>query len=107
MWIRPEIQPCQKSCNNISDNEVESDYVDLLNMIQRHTHCSTSYCLRNKSNETEMKCRFNFPFDVCAQAHLKFEEVHSKCEDKHYRARIVTKRNDATLNNHQQLQLQG
>ena len=107
MWIRPEIHPCQKSCDNISDNEVESDYVDLLNMVQRRTHCSTSYCLRNKSNETEMKCRFNFPFDVCTQTHLKFEEVHSKREDKHYRARLVTKRNDARLNNHQRLQLQG
>ena len=64
MWIRPEIQPCQKSYT-------------VKNMVQRHTHCSTSYCLRNKSNETEIKWRFNFPFDVCTQTHLKFEEVHS------------------------------
>ena len=53
-----------------------------------------------------MKCKFNFPFDVCTKTHLKFE-VHSKCDDKHYRAKIVTRCNDCRLNNHHQVQLQG
>ncbi len=34
MWIKPEIHPCQKMFNKISDNEFQSDYVDLFNMVQ-------------------------------------------------------------------------
>ena len=46
MWIRPQVHPCQKRHNDIPQYEVQSDYVDLLNMVQRHTSCSTNYCLR-------------------------------------------------------------
>ena len=48
LWIRPEVHPCQRFCNDIPEYEKQSDYVDLLNMVQRHTRCSTSYCLRKK-----------------------------------------------------------
>ena len=61
-WIRPSLHPCQRIHHEIPEHEKESDYVDLLNMVQRHTCCSTSYCLRKKSNETELKCRFHYPF---------------------------------------------
>ena len=76
-------------------------------MVQQHTHCSTNYCLRKKSSESELKCRFHFPFDHCPQTKLEFEEIHSKGDNVQYRAKIVTKRNYSRLNNHQQLQLQG
>jgi hypothetical protein len=76
-------------------------------MVHRHTRCSTSYCLRKKSNETELKCRFHFPFDHCSQTKLEFEKIHTSGDNEHYRAKIVTKRNDSRLNNHQHLQLQG
>ncbi len=92
---------------DIPEHVKQSDYVDLLNMVQRHTCCSTSYCLRKKSNETELKCRFHFPFDHCPQTKLEFEKIHTSGDNEHYRAKIVTKRNDSRLNNHQQLQFQG
>ena len=107
VWIRPEVHPCQKSHHDIPEHEKQSDYVDLLNMVQRHTRCSTSYCLRKKSNETELKCRFHFPFDLCLKTRLEFEKIHTSGDNEHYRAKIVTRRNDCRLNNHQQLQLQG
>ena len=107
MWIRPEVHPCQKRHNDIPEFEVQSDYVDLLNMVQRHTRCSTNYCLRKRSSESELKCRFHFPFDHCPQTKLEFEEIHNKGDNVQYRAKIVAKRNDSRLNNHQQLQLQG
>ena len=107
MWIRPEIHPCQKHHNDIPEFDVQSDYVDLLNMVQRHTRCSTNYCLRKKSSESELKCRFHFPFDHCCRIKLEFEEIHSKGDNIQYRAKIITKRYDSRLNNHQQLQLQG
>ena len=107
IWIRPQTNPCQKRHNDISENESESDYTDLLNMVQRHTRCSTNYCLRKISGESELKCRFHFPFANCSQTKLEFEEIHNKGDNVQYRAKIVTKRNDSRLNNHQQLQLQG
>ena len=103
IWIRPQVHPCQKRHNDIPEFEVLSDDVDLLNMVQRHTRCNTSYCL----SESELKCRFHFPFDHCPQTKLQFEEIHRKGDKVQYRAKIVTKRNDSRLNNHQQLQLQG
>jgi hypothetical protein len=77
MWIRPEVHPCQRSRHDIPEHEKQSDYVDLLNMVQRHTRCSTSYCLRKKSNETELKYRFHFPFDICPKTKLEFEKIHT------------------------------
>ena len=105
MWIPPEIHACQKHID-IPDFDLHSDYLDLLNMVQRHSHCSTNYCLRKKSGESELKCRFHFPFDNCPQTKLEFEEIHNKGETYNI-LKIITKRNDSRLNNHQQLQLQG
>ena len=107
MWTRPAFHPCQKRHEDILDFELDNDYADLLNMVQRHTNCSTNYCLRNKGSQSELKCRFNFPFEYSANTRLEFEEVHSKGDKVHYRAKVVAKRNDPRLNNNQQLQLQG
>ena len=74
MWIHP----CQRQYKDIPNWDIDSDYVDLLNTVQGHTSCSTSYCLRKKGTESELKCRFHFPFDLCAQTKLEFEKVHSK-----------------------------
>ena len=102
-WIKPVIHPCQKYYHNIEESESDSDYIDLLNMVQRHTRCSTSYCLRKKGNETEPKCRFNFPFEHCEKTSLQFEEIHSKDNTPKYKMQVTTKRNDSRLNNHQRL----
>ena len=61
-------------------------------MVQRHTRCSTNYCLRKKLSESELKCRFHFPFDHCPQTKLEFEEIHSKGDNIQYRAKIITKK---------------
>ena len=107
MWIKPTVHPCQKWREDIPDHELESDYADLLNTVQRHTRCSTNYCLRKKHNESELKCRFHFPFEQCPNTELEFDEVDRKNDQIQYRAKIVTQRNDPRLNNNQQLQLQG
>ena len=107
MWIRPEVHPCERLHSKMPEQEKQSDYVDLLNMVQRHTRCSTGYCLRKKSNETELKCRFHFPFEHCPKTKLEFETIHTSGDNEHYQAKIITKRNDQRVNNHQQLQLQG
>jgi len=61
-------------------------------MVQRHTGCSTSYCLRKKNNETEPECRFNFPFETCEKTSLHFEHIHSKDNTSKYRVQVITKK---------------
>ena len=106
-WVKPKVHPCQKRHQDICDSDLETDYADLVNTVQRHTRCSTSYCLRKKKDESELKCRFHFPFESCSNTKLEFEEVHTKKGEKTFRAKVVTKRNDSRLNNHQRCQLQG
>ena len=50
---------------------------------------------------------FNFPKECCDRTHLEYEKLKSKDNVQHYKVKIVTKRNDDRLNNHQRLQLQG
>lgn len=106
-WTKPIIHPCKRRHKDIPHAERDMDYVELLNTVQRHTHCSTNYCLRHKQNESDLQCRFKFPFDHCDKTRLEFEQVNTKDKTIQYRAKIVTKRNDSRLNNHQRLQLQG
>jgi hypothetical protein len=48
IWIRPNIHPCQKCHGDITEEEQNSDYIGLLNMVQRHTRCSTIKLLSKK-----------------------------------------------------------
>ena len=57
-WIKPSVHPCQMRHTDIKD--FDNDYVDLLNTVQRHTHCSSNYCPRQKPSESDLKCRFTF-----------------------------------------------
>jgi len=106
MWVRPDCHPSQKCYQEIPDCDIDDDFCDLLNMVQRHTRCSTNYCVRKESTDSEPKCRFNFPMDLCPKTRLEFEQIKTKSGEMQYRAKIVTKRNDSRLNNNQRLQLQ-
>lgn len=88
-------------------SDSDTDYVDLLNTVQRHTHCSSNYCLRKRQSESDLKWRFNFPFEPSMTTKLEFEPIHSKDKNCQYKVKVTTKRNDPRLNNHQRVQLQG
>lgn len=48
--IKPSIHRCQRKHKGIAHRQQSvDDYVDLLNIAQRHTRCSTNYCLRKKT----------------------------------------------------------
>ena len=49
-WVKPNIHPCKRKLETIPEEEIEQDYVDLANSVQRHTKCSSAYCLRNKND---------------------------------------------------------
>lgn len=106
-WVKPNIHPCKKKIEEIEKLKWDKDYEDLVNTVQRLTQCSTAYCLRKKDEQNNFFCRFNYPKDCCDQTHLEYEKIHSKDNKNHYTIRVVTKRNDSRLNNHQRLQLQG
>ena len=104
-WIKPTVHPCQQHHKDIQNTD--TDYIDLLNTVQRHTRCSSNYCLRKKENESDLKCRFHFPFQPSISTKLEFEPINSKTTGSQYKVKVITKRNDPRLNNHQRLQLQG
>jgi hypothetical protein len=107
LWTKPPIHPCSRRHINISDSDHESDYIDLVNTVERHTNCSTRYCLKHEPNKAELVCRFNYPFDCTNETKLKFEPVHTKDKSTKYKASIVTARNDSRINSHQKIQLVG
>ncbi|XP_066914869.1 uncharacterized protein [Clytia hemisphaerica] len=103
-WEKPNVHPCKKRLEDIPEEDLEQDYIDLANSVQRHTKCSSAYCLRTKNDKQE--CRFKFPFECCEKTHLTFEKVKLKGGGEKYVPNIVLKRNDPRMNRHQQLQLQ-
>ena len=88
LWVRPTIHPCHKHYQDIADCDMNDDFCDLLNMVQRHIHCSTSYCLRKKTKDSGPKCRSNFPMDTCSKTRLDIEKVHTKGNEPQYKAKI-------------------
>ena len=84
----------------------KDDYVDLLNSVQRHTTCSSKYCLR-QNYQSDLECRFLFLFESTSDTRLEFESINTRSGETRYKATVVTKRNDPRLNRHQRLQLQG
>lgn len=59
-WVKPANHPCKLRFEDIQ-NDWDNDYENLVNTVQRHTNCSTAYCLRKKGENDEVSCRFNFP----------------------------------------------
>ena len=92
-WVKPDIHPCKDAMRN-----PDKDYEDLVNLVQRHTRCSSAYCLYKKGENSDYSWRLNFPKDISTNTHLEYEPFKTK------EGRVVTKRNDARLNNNQRLQ---
>ena len=46
-WSKPSVHPCKLHYLDLSHDEQCHDYVNLLNTVQRHTRCSTNYCLKH------------------------------------------------------------
>ncbi|CAG8668017.1 15339_t:CDS:2 [Cetraspora pellucida] len=91
----PDHHPCQKSYEELNDDL--QDYIELINKVQRHTHCSPSYCLR--ANRRQQSCRFGYPKEI-----IDHTILHN---DGHGRPEVVMTRNDPLINPHNRLQLQG
>ena len=105
-WVCPKVQPCKNRLSEIRVEQQHADYNDLVNCVQRHTNCSSAYCLR-KDDKGSQTCRFKYPTDECNETLVQFEKITTKDGAERYRAVVVTKTNDSRLNRHQQFQSQG
>ena len=90
-WVKPKNQPCKIRFEDIQ-NDWDNDYENLVNLVQRHTNCSTAYCLRKKGESDELSCRFDFPKEICEKTHLEHETFKTKDGKEHYKVKVVTKK---------------
>ncbi len=75
-------------------NNLEMDLVDLVATCQRHTRCSTSYCLKRKRGKQE--CRFAYPKPLQQVTTITTQEGEPV---------VLTSRNDNLLNAYNPVQL--
>ncbi len=104
-WVKPKIHPSRKRFDDIKENEWCEDYADLVNTVQRHSRCSTAYCLREKGGK--LSCRFDYPKQCCEKTHLEYEKIQLHGGTLNYKVKVVSRRNDTRVNSHQPVQLQG
>ena len=71
-WSKPDKHPCQQWFLTLQPKDMHKDYIDLLNLVEGDTTCSTKYCLR-QNDKSELFCRFQFPFDSCSNTRINFE----------------------------------
>lgn len=83
---------CSQSYSQIED--YNSDLIDLVATCQRHTRCSTSYCLRTKQGV--QACRFGYPQPLQTDTAIAHQDGTYE---------LVTARNDTLVNSFNPLQL--
>ena len=91
----PKTKPhvCNRSYTEITD--MNMDLVDLIATCQRHTRCSTAYCL--KKNKGKQECRFGYPKPLQPTTSITSQEDGEPV--------VLTARNDSLLNGHNPVQL--
>ena len=92
----PNLHPCQKRSEDLHDDK--QDYIELVNKLQRHTRCNSSYCLRVDNRTGQQQCRFGYPKELTENTYLR---------DDNGQPELITARNDPYINPHDRLQLQG
>ena len=101
-WRMPPPQYHPSAQNPLDVSDIEQDYNDLVNTVERHTKCNAAYCLRKKTGQNQLQCRFNYPRPIQLQTTIEFEEL----TNKRIRAKVATKRNDPLINSHNKSLLQ-
>ena len=90
----PMINPhvCSRLYTQVED--YQQDFVELIATCQRHTKCSTSYCIRNKQGQ--QTCRFEYPKPLQPETIKSTEDQETE---------LLTARNDGLLNSFNPIQL--
>ena len=77
-WVVPFPHPPSSLIQNVQN--FNDDYQALVNSVERHTKCSTAYCIRKKPRQ-EPTCRFNFPKDCQEETSLDFHLIRKAGSD--------------------------
>ena len=101
-WRMPSPNNHPSAKNPLEIIDYEQDYNDLVNTVERHTRCNPAYCLRKKSGETQLTCRFDYPCPIQDNTEIQFETL----PNGRIRAKVITKRNDPLINTHNRKLLQ-
>ncbi|KAK3910086.1 Protein translocase subunit SecD [Frankliniella fusca] len=56
------------------DFQRKEELARLLVKVHRHTKCSPDFCLKQPKYGSELRCRFNFPFDIQDEPVIIFDE---------------------------------
>ncbi len=91
--LKTNLHVCNRSYGEVTD--MGEDLVDLMATCQRHTRCSTSYCLKKKKGKQE--CRFGFPKPL--------QPITSVTSQDDGEPMVLTRRNDNLLNGYNSVQL--
>lgn len=94
----PTAQTNPHVCNQVytTIQDFDQDIQHLVATCQRHTRCSTAYCL--KTRHGKQQCRFGYPKLLQPSTAVLFEENNSE-------PTVLTRRNDGTVNSYNPLQL--
>ncbi len=92
----PKIKPhvCNKWYADVDDLHI--DLVELIATCQRHTRCSTAYCLKKK-RDGQLQCRFMYPKDLQPVTRIVTSDDGEPT--------MLTQRNDSLLNSYNPVQL--
>ena len=92
----PKVDPhiCNKKYVDIES--YSDDLNDLIAICQRHTRCSTAYCLRTKDGVQQ--CRFGYPKSLQSVTMITTDENTNE-------PTLITARNDGLINSHNPIQL--
>ena len=82
---------CNKVYNEVTD--FKQDLIDLVATCQRHSRCSTAYCLRTHNGQ--QVCRFHYPKDLQLDTSIAIDETPT----------LLTARNDGLVNSYNAVQL--
>ena len=104
VWVQPAKHPCRNSYET-AVVDLDSDYIDIVNSVQRYSKCNSAYSLREDKQRNQY-CRFHYPFDINQETYISYTEMPNKGE-KHFKAEVVAQRNDPRVNRHQRIQLHG
>ncbi len=90
----PDPHPCCIDISLLDPDQYDSDYIELVNCVQRHVCRTTGYC-KSKKKQMQNKCRFGYPFLLREQSEIIFKETNTRVH-----AEVEIKRNDPYMNPH-------
>ena len=111
-WTIPSPHPSAISIDDVGN--LDRDYEALVKSVERHTKCSTAYCIKIKPGQ-KPACRF--PKDCQDETTIDFQLIATAGSDDHelkveeiiqaqVKATLTTKRNDGRINSHNRIMLQ-